>query len=82
MRSWWDEGVDLRVSMGPVTGLSGVAEELIRHFEINPSEHDGLITEVEFAIGEQLLDTMRDILAARGIPIPAESELAPVATGS
>lgn len=68
---------EMLVAMGPISGLRGVADELIAHFEIDSAAHDGLALEVEFAIGDEMLTIMRDILRERGIPIPAEVGLLP-----
>jgi hypothetical protein len=53
--------------MGPVSGLSGVALELILHLGVNPDDHPGLLIEVEQAIGEETLALGRAMLAERGI---------------
>jgi hypothetical protein len=71
---------EMLIAMGPISGVVNVARELIGHFEIDPDEHDGLLLEVEQAIGDQMLDTMREILAERRIPIPAETDLLPIPT--
>ena len=44
------------VPMGPVTGLSGVSDELMRRLGYEPTEHSTLRTEFEDAVGEALLD--------------------------
>ena len=83
---YWDcdrTGPEMVIVFGPLTGISEVARQLILHFEIDPEEHDGLLLEVEQAIGDQMLDTAREIFAERGIPIPAEVGVLPlVNTGS
>lgn len=82
---YWDcdrTGPEMSIAFGPITGLREVARELIGHFEIVPNEHDGLLLEVEQTIGDEMLTMMREILAARGIPIPAEVNLLPMTTGS
>lgn len=73
---YWDcerTGPEMVILFGPITGVSEVARQLILHFEIEPEDHDGLLLEVEAAIGDQMLDTAREIFAERGIQIPAEA---------
>ncbi len=65
------------VPMGPISGMKFVARELIAHFEIDPDAHGDLALEVEFAIGDEMLTMMREILRERGIPIPAEVDALP-----
>lgn len=83
---YWDcdrTGPEMLIGFGPITGVSEVARQLILHFEIDPDAHDGLLLEVEAAIGDQMLDTAREIFAERGIQIPAEVNVLPlVTTGS
>ncbi len=60
---------DMYVPMGPISGLSGVAAELMRHLGYEPAEHPDVLHELEQAIGEEMLDVGRDVLAERGMPI-------------
>lgn len=55
------------VLMGPISGLSGVAAELMRHLGYEPAEHLDVAIELEAAIGDEMLDTGRDILTAHGL---------------
>lgn len=71
---------DMFVPMGPITGMRGVAAELMRHFGFEPTEHQDVWSELEQAIGEEMLDTGRDILTEHGLlkrPEPAASLSAP-----
>jgi hypothetical protein len=72
---YWDcnrAGPEMAINFGPITGTSEVARQLILHFEIDPEEHEGLLLEVDQAIGDEMLVIAREIFAERGIPIPAE----------
>ncbi|WP_285554827.1 hypothetical protein [Actinoplanes regularis] len=79
MRYWECDrtGPEMVISFGPITGVREVARQLILHFEIDPDDHNGLLLEVEKAIGDQMLDTAREIFAERGIAIPAEIGVRP-----
>lgn len=68
---------DGMIPWGPINGMNHIVDDLIRHFEIDPDEHDGLALEVEMAIGDEMLTIMRDILAERRIPIPVEVDALP-----
>ncbi len=59
---------DMFVPMGPITGMRGVADELMRHLGYDPREHPDVLHELEQAIGEEMLDTGRQILAEHGLP--------------
>lgn len=75
---YWDcdrTGPEMLIGFGPITGVREVAEQLILHFEIDPAKHGDLLLAVEAAIGDQMLDTAREIFAERGIQIPAEVDV-------
>jgi hypothetical protein len=65
------------IPWGPISGMNHIADDLIRHFEIDPAEHDGLALEIEKLIGDEMLTIAREIFAERGIPIPAEADALP-----
>jgi len=65
-------GTTLLLPIGPLIGLRALAAELILHYEIDHTQHDGLLYEAEQAIGVEMLDLAREIFRERGIPIPAE----------
>jgi hypothetical protein len=55
------------VLMGPISGLSGVAGELMRHLGHDPADHPAVLIELEQAIGEEMLDTGREVLTGHGL---------------
>lgn len=55
--------------MGPVTGMTGVAGELMRHLGHDPAEHADLLQELAQAIGEEMLDLGQAILAEHGLAV-------------
>jgi hypothetical protein len=62
-------GPDMYVAMGPITGMTGVAKELMRHLGYDPAEHGDILDELAEAIAEEMLDTGKDILAQHGLPV-------------
>lgn len=77
IRAWCPRGAecpsrdtpDMFVSMGPITGMLGVADELMRHLGYEPTEHPDLRMEIEQAIGEETLDLGKAILAEHGLEV-------------
>jgi hypothetical protein len=69
-----DDGM---IPWGPINGMNHIAADLIRHFEIDPNEHDGLAMEIEHLIGDEMLTIAREVFAERGIAIPAEVDALP-----
>jgi hypothetical protein len=63
------ERYDSMISIGPVSGLRGVARELILHLGVDPDEHPGLLVDVQQAIEEETLEIGRAMLTERGIPM-------------
>lgn len=61
---------DSLISFGPLTGCSELAAELMRHYEVDPSQHPEVLWEIEQAIGEEMLDIGRNILREHGIAYP------------
>lgn len=64
---------DMYVPMGPITGLSGVAAELMRHLGHEPRDHQDVLLELEQAIGEETLDLGRAILAEHGLRVAEDA---------
>jgi hypothetical protein len=60
---------DMFVPMGPITGMRGVATELLLHLGYQPAEHPDALHELEQAIGEEMLDVGRQVLAEHGLPV-------------
>lgn len=63
------QGYDSMISIGPMSGLRGVARELILHLGVDPDEHPGLLIDVQQVIEEETLEIGRAMLAERGIPM-------------
>jgi hypothetical protein len=61
---------DCLISFGPISGCSELAAALMRHYEVDPTQHPDALFEMEQAIGEAMLDTGRDILREHGIAYP------------
>lgn len=61
---------DTLVPVGPLSGMSFVAAELMRHYGVEPSEHLDVWHEVEQAISEDMLDTGRAILTEHKLVSP------------
>ena len=59
----------LCIAVGPLTGLSGVADELLLHLGYQPAEQPAVRAAIETAIGGELLDLGRAILAEHGLPV-------------
>lgn len=75
MDSYPWRNVDLHISIGPISGMVEVAREAVLHLGVHPDAHPGLLIEVQQAIGEEILDTVRAVLAERGIAVPEIPEL-------
>ncbi len=60
---------DMYVAMGPITGMNGVAKELMRHLGYDPADHPDILAELEQTIGEETLDLGKAILAEHGFPV-------------
>jgi hypothetical protein len=57
------------VGLGPVTGLRGVARELLLYLGVDPADHPGLLIDLEKDIGEETLGIAESMLRERGIPV-------------
>lgn len=55
------------IGMGPISGLQGVAHELMRTLGVEPDEHRAVAMELEQAIAEASLDAGREVLAEHGL---------------
>lgn len=55
------------IGMGPISGLQGVAHEVMRTLGVEPDDHRAAAMEVEQAIAEASLDTAREVLAEHGL---------------
>ncbi len=66
-------------TFGLLGGMQMLARTLLAYYEVDPDDHPAVMAELEVAIGEELLDLGRSVLAERGIPIPAEVGLLPPA---
>ncbi|MFD1145936.1 hypothetical protein [Saccharothrix hoggarensis] len=68
MKSYKDEHSNC-IGFGPISGLSGVAEELMLTLGHDPDDHPELRAELEQAIGEETLNLGRQILAEHGLVV-------------
>lgn len=55
------------IGIGPISGVQGVTDELMRHFGVDPAEHPQAARELEHAAGDVLLDLGREFLAQHGL---------------
>lgn len=54
---------------GPLSGLGGNAEQLMLHLGYQPRDYPQITLALEEAIGKELLDLGRQILAEHGLPV-------------
>lgn len=57
------------VVVGPVTGLAGVARELLLYLGVDPAEHPDLALDLCKEIEEETLSIAESMLRERGVPI-------------
>jgi hypothetical protein len=60
---------DCTIGLGPISGVSGVVAELMRHYGYEPEAHPDVARDLEQAVGEELLDVGREILAGHGLEV-------------
>ncbi|MEU4640844.1 hypothetical protein [Micromonospora sp. NPDC023814] len=56
------------VSMGPISGMRGVADELMRYLGYEPRDYPEVANQLAEAIGDETLDLGRQILAEHNLP--------------
>ncbi|MFI1197723.1 hypothetical protein ACH4T9_31305 [Micromonospora sp. NPDC020750] len=57
------------VTIGPVTGLTAIADELMMHLGYYPTEHPDIAHELRVALEDESLDLGRQMLAEHGLPV-------------
>lgn len=72
MNARWDATADpyaRLITIGPVTGLTAVADELMMHLGYYPTEHPDIAHQLRLALEDETLDLGRAILAEHGLPV-------------
>jgi len=64
---------DVSIGFGPISGVSGAAQELLLHFGHQPQDHPDIVAELEQGLGEAALDLAHEVLPRHGLSVTGPS---------